>query len=171
MRLWRGLFILPFFVVAVHAQESAAPEPTRLRTLMLISSTLPEPLRQEVIQGLQGIVIDPKAEELRERVRQYLLDAGYYNARVDDGQISAVPDTSAGRFADVSFRVDPGLVYMLGEIHFEGGHVFSAEEVRLQFPTRTGEHFNAAEIGQGLENLKNLSRQGAMQISVRFRSR
>src|SRR5215469_7548181 len=156
MYRWSGLFLLPLLLAATYAQEQAAPEPTRLRTLTLVSNTLPEPLRQKTIQGLQGIAIDPQAEELKERVRQSMRDAGYYNARVDDGRISPVPDTPAGRFADVSFDVYPGALYMLGEIRFAGGHVFSAEEMRRRFPTRTGEHFNAAEIGQGLDSLKNL---------------
>ena len=156
MHLWRGFFILPFLLAATHAQEQARSESIRLRTLTLSSSTLPDPLRQKTIQGLQGIVIDPRAEELRERVRQYIRDAGYYNARVDEAQISAVPDTSAGRFADVSFHVDPGALYMLGVIRFEDGRVFTQEEMRRQFPTKTGEHFNATEVGQGLDNLRNL---------------
>ena len=156
MHLWRGLFILPFLLAATHAQQQASSESIRLRTLTLVSSTLPEPLRQNTIQGLQGIAIDPQAEELRERVRQYLRDAGYYTARVDDAHISAVPGASNGKFADISFHVDPGALYMLGEIRFENRHVFSQEEMRRQFPTKTGEHFNATEVGQGLDNLRNL---------------
>jgi outer membrane translocation and assembly module TamA len=156
MHLWRGLFILPFLFAATYAQERVPSESIRLRTLTLISSTLPEPLREKTVQGLQGIEIDPQAEELRERVRQYLRDAGYYNARVDDAQISAAPGTPAGRFADVSFHVDPGALYILGEIRFENEHVFPQEEIRRQFPTKTGEHFNATEVGLGLDNLRKL---------------
>jgi Surface antigen variable number repeat len=156
MHLRRGFLILPFLIAVTHAQEQPPSESIRLRTLTLISRTLPESLREKTIQKLQGIEIDPHAEEIRERVRQYIRDAGYYNARVDDAQISVVPDTSTGRFADVSFEVDPGALYMLGEIRFEDGRVFSQEEMRRQFPTKTGEHFNATEVGQGLDNLRNL---------------
>jgi hypothetical protein len=60
------------------------------------------------------------------------------------------------RWADFSVQVNPGAVYMLGEIRFEGGNVFSPEEMRLQFPSVSGQHFNATEISRGFENLRNL---------------
>ncbi len=156
MHLRRGFLILPFLIAVTHAQEQPPSESIRLRTLTLISGTLPESLREKTIQKLQGIEIDPHAEELRERVRQQIRDAGYYNARVDDAQVSAVPGASTGKFADVSFQVDPGALYILGEIRFENEHVFPQEEMRRQFPTKTGEHFNATEVGQGLDNLRKL---------------
>ena len=59
MHLRRGFLILPFLIAVTHAQEQPPSESIRLRALTLISSTLPEPLRQKTVQALQGIVIDP----------------------------------------------------------------------------------------------------------------
>ena len=78
---------------AALAQDTAPPQTFRVRTLTIVSSTLPEPLRRQIIHDLQGIETDARAEELAERVRQHLRDAGYYNSRAEDAQITAIRET------------------------------------------------------------------------------
>lgn len=157
MRIAAGLLLFSALIAAGAAQDAAPPQPTiRVRTLTLISGTMPETLRHDIVQALEGIETDPAAEELAERVRQKLRDAGYFKPRVGDTHVSAIHETQEGRFADVSFRVEPGAVYTLGEIRFEGGHVFSADEMRRQFASASGEHFNWRQISIGLDNLRNL---------------
>lgn len=156
MRTACGLLLFAVLLAASAAQDATPPQIIRVRTLTLVSSSLSEPLRQDIIHGLHGIETDAAAEELAERVRQKLRDAGYYKSIVDDTRISSIRETPNGRFADVSFRVEPGALYTLGEIRFEGGHVFSADEMRRQFSSVRGEHFNATQISLGLDNLKYL---------------
>ena len=154
MDIWRAIVILPLFFGPIYAQELSDLDSFRLRRLTIVSETLPEAERRETIEKLQGI--DTAGMELQERVRQALRDFGYYLAEVDSPQVFSVRQDQNGRSADASVRVEPGARYTLGKIQFEGGHVFPAEEMRRQFHCSDGEHFNATEIGRGLERLKDL---------------
>ena len=146
--------ILPCLMAAIYGQTSTPPVPVQVRKLTIISSSLPEEDRQRIVHALRGGTYVP--EELAERVRQYLRDAGYYNARVEDPQLSAVKNSQECRSADFTAEVNPGHLYALGQITFENAKVFTPNQLRNQFPSKTGEHFNATEIGKGLENLRNL---------------
>lgn len=149
----RFLF-LPTMMAAIYAQNSTPPVPVQVRSLTIFSASLPQADRQRIAHALQGGTYVP--EELAERVRQYLRDAGYYDARVEDPQLSAIKNSQACRSADFTAEVNPGPLYALGQITFENTKVFTPNQLRSQFPSKTGEHFNATEIGKGLENLRNL---------------
>ncbi len=105
---------------------------------------------------MQGIETDARGEELAERVRQYLRDDGYFNARAEDMLVSEITETQSRRSADFSVRVEPGARYALGDITFQDAKAFSSDQLRRQFPLRGGELLYAAKISQGLENLRNL---------------
>jgi DNA polymerase IIIc chi subunit len=78
VHLWRIVVIFPFLLAAAHAQQASAPENFRVRHLILISSELSDAEMHRIVRKLEGIETDPNAEELAERVRQQLRDAGYY---------------------------------------------------------------------------------------------
>jgi hypothetical protein len=147
-------FLIPVLAAVTYAQNSTPLVSVRVRSLTIISTSLPEADRQHIVHALQGGSYSP--EELAERVRQHHRDAGYYNGRAEVPQLSAVEESQDGRSADFTVEVIPGALYTLGEISFENAKVFPRDQLRGQFPSKTGEHFNATEIGKGLENLKNL---------------
>ena len=149
-------FLLAFLIAGAQAQDANLPATIQVHSLTLISSSLPEPERQLIIHGLQGIETDARGEELAERVRQYLRNDGYFNARAEDMQVSGMTETQAGRSADFSVRVEPGARYALGEITFQDAKAFSSDQLRGQFSLRGGELLYAAEISKGLDNVRNL---------------
>ncbi len=149
-------FLLAFLIAGGPAQDANLPETIHVRRLTIISSNLPEAEGERIVHGLQGIETDARGEELSERVRQYLRDAGYFNARAEDMQVSGITETQAGRSADFSVRVEPGARYTLGDITFQDAKAFSSDQLRRQFSLRGGELLYAAEISKGLENLRNL---------------
>jgi outer membrane translocation and assembly module TamA len=154
MHMPTRFLILPSLMAVIYAQNSTPPVPVQVRSLTIISASLPEEDRQRIVHALRGGTYVP--EELAERVRQYLRDAGYYNARVEALQLSALKKSQDGRSADFTTEVNPGPLYALGGITFEGAKVFTSDQLRSQFSSKTGEHFNATEIGKGLENLRKL---------------
>jgi outer membrane translocation and assembly module TamA len=154
MHMPTRFLIPPSLMAAIYAQNSTPPVPVQVRSLTIISASLPEADRQRIVHALQGGTYRP--EELEERLQQYLRDAGYYTARVEDPQQSAIKRAQDTRSADFTTEVNPGPLYALGEITFEDTKVFTPNQLRSQFPSKTGEHFNATEIGKGLENLRNL---------------
>jgi outer membrane translocation and assembly module TamA len=149
-------FLLASLIASAPAQDATLPAPIQVRTLTIISDSLPEAERQRIVHGLQGIETDARGEELAERVRQYLRNAGYFNARAEDMQVSGITETQAGRSADFSVRVEPEDRYTLGDITFQDAKAFSSDQLRRQFPLKGGELLYAAEMSRGLENLRNL---------------
>lgn len=146
--------ILPSLMAPIYAQNSTPPVPVQVRSLTIHSASLPEADRQRIVHALQGGTYLP--EELEERLRQYLRDSGYYNARVEHPQLSAIKKAQDARSADFIAEVNPGPMYALGEITFENTRVFAPNQLRSQFPSKTGDPFDATDIGKGLENLRNL---------------
>lgn len=142
--------------IAGAAQDADLSGTLQVRSLTLISSSLPEPERQRIVHGLQGIETDARGEELSERVRQYLRDDGYFTARAEDMLVSGITETQSRRSADFAVRVEPGARYALGDITFQDAKAFSSDQLRRLFPLRGGELLYAAKISQGLENLRSL---------------
>lgn len=151
-----GRVLLALWIAGAPAQDADLSGTIQVRSLAIISNTLPEPERQRIIHGLQGIETDARGEELSERVRQYLRDDGYFNARAENMLVSGITETQSRRSADFSVRVEPGARYTLGDITFQDARAFSSDQLRRQFSLRGGELLYAAEMAKGLENLRNL---------------
>jgi outer membrane translocation and assembly module TamA len=149
-------FLLALWIAGAAAQDASEPGMIQVRSLTIQSSSLSDAERHRIIEGLRGIETDVRGEELAERVRQYLRDDGYFNARAEDMQVLRITETQAGRSADFLVRVEPGARYALGDITFQDAKAFSSDQLRRQFPLSGGELLYAAEISQGLENLRNL---------------
>ena len=149
-------FLLAVSIAGAPGQDANLPGTIQVRRLTIISSSLPEAERHRIIHGLQGIETDARGEELPERIRQYLRDDGYFNARAEGMLVSGITETQSRRSADFSVRVEPGARYTLGDITFQDAKAFSSDQLRRQFPLRGGELLYAAEMSQGLENLRNL---------------
>jgi hypothetical protein len=138
----------------------------RIHKLTLVSSDLPLAKRQSIMHAFQGGTYD--LDELGERIRGKLRDSGYALADVGTATVTRMrPDQTVCRMrppqkvcdADVRYSVHTGDQFRLGGITFRsmnGRNVFTADQLRAQFPLQDGAIFNATDIGKGLENLKDL---------------
>lgn len=98
-------------------------------------------------------------DELAERIRFKFRDAGYELAKVDEPQITDVHPAQSACEADVTIRVHAGAQYRLAGITFSvhpDQPVFTAAQLRSQFPLDDGTIFSAGKIGNGLDKLKDL---------------
>ena len=85
-----------------------------------------------------------------------LRNLGYYYARVEDAELSAVRTGQASPSADVSVIVEPGAQFRFGAIQIKHATIFPPDQLRSQFPVEAGALFNAASLQYGLDRLKNL---------------
>jgi outer membrane translocation and assembly module TamA len=156
MRKAAAIPIFLCLITSVRGQNST-PTPqheVRVRNLTIVSTELPEADRQRIIGLLRGQAY--VAEEFQERVRFNLRNLGYYNARVDEAELSGVREGQAGESADVSIKVEPGAQYRFGVIEFKHVTLFQPDQLRSLFTVKTGSLFNATSLSYGLERLKNL---------------
>jgi beta-lactamase regulating signal transducer with metallopeptidase domain len=127
----------------------------QVRTLTIISSELPITERLRTTRALEGGTYE--VEELKERVQDNLRNMGYARATVEDPHLSGISlETPQPRSANVSIQVSPGKKYRLEAVIFEGGHSFSAEQLRDAFHVAGGGEFNVRAIREGLERLRRL---------------
>jgi hypothetical protein len=138
----------------------------RIHKLTLVSSDLPLAERQSIMHAFQGGTYG--LDELGERIRGKLRDSGYALADVGTAKVTRMrPDQTACRMhppqkvcdADVRYSVHTGDQFRLCGITFSsmnGPNVFTADQLRAQFPLQDGAIFNATDIGKGLEKLKDL---------------
>ncbi len=146
--------LLPLLAVAAVAQDRPATLAGvyRVHKLTLVSSDLPRTERGRIVRAFQGGSYN--VDELSERVRFKLRDKGYELVEVGAPQITRVRPAQSACEADVRFAVRTGNQYRLGGITFTGDSVFPSDQLRSQFHVDDGEIFNATEISNGLENLK-----------------
>ncbi|HLY42393.1 MAG TPA: POTRA domain-containing protein [Terracidiphilus sp.] len=142
-------------VGAASAQDTDSPNevPIQLRTLTMTGNA-PAALQQQIAAALQGGTYS--LDELQDRIRQKLADAGYYDARVMDAEQTDVRQQAGLEVVDVSVRVRCGDEYQMGEITFNGAKAYPVTQLRSQFPITKGALFNASAVSKGLEQLKTL---------------
>jgi len=127
----------------------------QVRTLTIISSELPITERLGTTRALEGGTYE--VEELKERVQDNLRNLGYARATVEEPYLSGISlETPQQRSADVSIQVSPGKKYRVEAVIFEGGHSFSAEQLRDAFHVAVGGEFNVRAFREGLERLRQL---------------
>ena len=153
MRSAAALLMLLVSVPASQAQ-SPAPGPMHVRTLTIVSADLPQADSQRIARALEGKSYD--GEELQERIRLSVRNLGYYDVQVDALQVSMPTRGPAAEGEDVSVKVETGARYTLGAIQFHNATIFPPEQLRSQFPIKTGSFFNVTSIQYGLEKLKDL---------------
>jgi hypothetical protein len=147
-------FLILALVAVTYAQNSTPPVPVQVRSLTIISSSLPEADRQRIVHALQGGTYPRKS--LGSACGSILEMLGTAMSAPKTRSYPLSKESQDGRSADFTVEVNPGTLYMLGEITFKNTKVFTHDQLRSQFPSESGEHFNATELGKGLENLKNL---------------
>lgn len=164
MRVHVGLLCLLTIASAVQAQSpTQSPNvPVQVSTLTIVSSDLPESVRTQIVQAIQGHSYP--LLEISERIRQQLRDDGYAEARAEIPQLAAIlaapPSHSLAappsHSIDLTVEVSAGAIYRLDDVRFEGAQAFPADELRRQFAIEDGALFSATAIGKGLEQLKKL---------------
>ena len=107
-------------------------------------------LKQRTYTGsLDGVV-----DEAEERVRAGWQDRGYFKVLVS-GDAKVLTSGPVSQRIALSFRVDEGLQYRLGQIRFRNNKVITdAGVLRPLFPITDGDVFSREEIAKGLENLR-----------------
>jgi outer membrane translocation and assembly module TamA len=156
MRITAGISILFTLSIVASGQSPASPQPAPIgvRTLSIVAGELAQEDRDRVVRSLRGQAYFPN--EFEERIRESLRNLGYYSARVEDAELSAVRQGQAGASANVSVKVEPGAQYRFGTVQFHHATIFPPNQLRSQFPVEAGALFNAASVQYGLERIKNL---------------
>jgi hypothetical protein len=159
----RRIATLISLVLAVEAgcraqtEDASLPPPNtsvQVHRLTILSSDLPEATRKQIVAVYQGRGFPP--QELAERIRQTLRDAGYFHAVVEDPLLTTAGSIDSAWTADMTFRVVAGAQYRLAEIRFIGVSAFPLALLNEQFSIEPGSLFSASAIGRGLKRVKNL---------------
>jgi outer membrane protein assembly factor BamA len=92
-------------------------------------------------------------DNISERVRLLCLqDNGYFKAAVKPLS-EQLPDKRGTHQFVVTFDIDAGPQYRIGQIGFRNNRVFSAEELRSMFELASGDIFSPATVQQGLDHM------------------
>jgi beta-lactamase regulating signal transducer with metallopeptidase domain len=140
----------------IKSQSAVSPAniAVQVRSLTIDSDDLPESDRIEIVQAYQGSTYP--LEELKERVRQKMLDRGYVKARVEFLQSESAPAGQPPQPMDISLQISAGAQYTLSGFSIKGVQAFSQDEIIRQFPVHPGDLLNATEIRKGLDSLRKL---------------
>lgn len=98
---------------------------------------------------------DGATDDAVERVRAGWQDHGYFKVKVS-GEKRTLTSSPASRRIALSFHVEEGLQYSLGEITFRNNNnkvISDVSAVRRLFPINDGDIFSREKIATGLQNL------------------
>lgn len=105
-------------------------------------------LKSQIYEGTQW------TDELVETVRVRLLNNGYFKAVVT-ASARQLPDKQSTHQFVITFNIDAGPRYRLGNITFKNNHAISnAKALRNLFPQKDGDIFDPNLIAKGLNNLR-----------------
>jgi outer membrane protein insertion porin family len=101
----------------------------------------------------QGGRFDGSAlDQASERLAAHYRDRGYPTVRVDSSERLRAEDT----LVDVALRVQPGPIYTVARITFEGNERHRDEELRIFLDLAEEERFNESELDAGVRALMGL---------------
>src|SRR5271165_2118374 len=155
-------FVLGLAVLLASTSSFAQDAQTiTVRNLTLVNLTqVPVADYQQIVQfALNNKPAPATPAAISQRVRYALQERGYFRAEVGDPETTLVSEGPTEKIVDVSVRVNPGSIYKLDMLGFGGNKafdVFSAEQLRSQFPISTGDVFDAEKVRVGLDNLRKL---------------
>lgn len=112
---------------------------------------------------LQNIVAEVKSyryppnqpNEIGERIHYALLERGYFDAKLDNLDVTRVQQIGSQATLSVSVSVNEGQQYRLSEITFSGAKA-PDNQLRSLFAIAKGDIFNTDKIREGLESLREL---------------
>lgn len=103
-----------------------------------------------------GSCYDEDSDEMGERVRASFQDRGYFQAEVKSIRFKPRDPLGVPKPVALEGDVSEGPQFKLGEVTFIENHAFPAEELRQQFPLKTGALSERDKIASGLESLRRL---------------
>lgn len=116
------------------------------------------PVSPAAVAALQLKSGDPAVSadilDARQRLLNALGEEGHAYAQVDEQPLAILQEST--RTLDVTFKADPGPVYRLGSIHFEGLKLVKESFLRSQLTIHPGEPYRSSEIEQARQALLNL---------------
>lgn len=156
MRILVRLIVASLLFQARLTQPGFAESANNIRIdkLVIESTNLPDADREQINRLVEQKTF-PQSE-IGERIRGVFRDMGYLRAVVDEPKLSFPAQTEGNRSANITVKVEPGVQYRLGEIHFEKATIFPSARLEDLFPLRRGDLFSVTRIGDGLESVRNL---------------
>ena len=103
-----------------------------------------------------GSCFDENSEEIEERVRASFQNRGYFKMELKSLRIKPRDPLGVPKPVTLEGEISEGPQYRLADINFTNNHAFSFEELRQQFPIKTGELFEREKIVAGLMSLRKL---------------
>lgn len=103
---------------------------------------------------LIGACTDDDTDELKQLVREFFQNEGYYAAVVKGLSIHVVDSLSQPKTINLEADVTEGEIYKFGQVRFIGNHAFEEPELRHRFQLRRGEIFNRNALAGGLDGVR-----------------
>lgn len=92
-------------------------------------------------------------QDMEEKVQVVWQHHGFFKVKVAAGSRELSSDSGVKDVA-LSFQIDEGKQYRLGEMRFRNATQFTDEQLRQLFPISQGEIFDTEKIGKGMEAVR-----------------
>jgi len=100
---------------------------------------------------LTGDCFDDDSDEMGERVRALFQDRGYFAVDVKSVKFKAGDPLGIPKPVTVEADVAEGPKYKVGTVTFVKNRAFTAEQLRSEFPLKTGAVFERGKVARGLD--------------------
>jgi outer membrane protein assembly factor BamA len=103
---------------------------------------------------LTGNCFNDDTDEIGQRVRALFQNRGYFMVEVKSVKLKPGDPLGIPKPVTMEADVAEGPKFRVGEITFRGYRAFSADQLRQQFPMKTGAVFEREKVAAGLESLR-----------------
>jgi hypothetical protein len=143
---------------AAQAENRAAQGGKVLIESFLISGTraLDSAELAEITDSLSGSAFPDDPEELRARLLNLFQNRGFLRAEIEKLNIKVVDPLASPKPVSVEAEISEGMRYRLSAIEFSGNHSINSQDLRVNFPIKTGDLFKRSAIATGLRTLRNV---------------
>ncbi len=117
---------------------------------------------------LTGNCFSDDTDEMGERVRALFQDRGYFLVEVKSVKLKPGDPLGIPKPVTMEADVAEGPKFRLAEISFRDYHAFTGDQLRQQFPMKTGAVFERAKVAAGLESLRKFYRKHGYLDMPRF---
>jgi outer membrane protein insertion porin family len=99
-----------------------------------------------------------------ERIREYYLNNGYLQVQIGSPKVELSDDK---KWFEITFPIEEGAQFRIGQIDYEGNHVFEKERLTTLTKSKEGEIFDRSRIRQDIMNMVDLyGEQGYLFANV-----
>jgi outer membrane translocation and assembly module TamA len=110
----------------------------------------------DITSHFVGSCFDDSADEMSERIREYLQQFGYFKASVHNLSIKAIDPLARPKPVSVEAQVNEGPQYRLSQLQIAGNHASTAQQLAAQFPIKPGDVFDTRKVRSGFDALLHL---------------